>query len=114
MSESVEPERVVENIEETTAGELLGTRVAMGSMLFDCGYELPDGSEARGMACNLALPNDISIWVGMGSTFVVDGITWRVTAIEKERGELGSVTLTAESSAPQRSLDAIPSPSQSE
>lgn len=94
MSEPVEPEHVVENIEETTAGDLMGARVAMGSMLFDCSYELPDGSEARGMACNLALPNDTSIWVGMGSTFVVGDITWRVTAIEKERGELGSVTLT--------------------
>ncbi len=84
---------VTETIDETTVGDLDGTRVAMGSMLLSDTYKLPDGSEKKGITCNLALPGDEKVWVGLGSEVLVDGVRWEVVAIVKERGEAGSVTL---------------------
>jgi hypothetical protein len=83
---------LTEIIEETTVGELSGVRVPMANM-FTGSYELPDGSTAQGVVCALILPAGPT-FVGLGSEVVVEGDRWRVTAIDKPSGGLGTVTLT--------------------
>lgn len=81
------------SIEETTVGDLDGARVAVGTVVLDGSYTLPDGSEGRGVAAVLALPDERSVWVGAGSVIAVDGTTWTVLSVDKERGENGEVHL---------------------
>ena len=83
-----------ETIDENTVGDLDGARVPMASMGVGA-YDLPDGSAARGLRGALALPDGSSVFVGLGSEVVVDGLRWRVVDIEKDAGEPGSVTLEA-------------------
>ena len=83
---------MVENIDETTVGMLGDVRVPMGNMTHGV-YTLPDGTEAKGLICALAL-DDGPVFVGMGSEVEVGGTRWRVIGIESPEGELGSVTLT--------------------
>ncbi|MCB9778680.1 MAG: hypothetical protein H6742_08975 [Alphaproteobacteria bacterium] len=83
---------VIETIDETTVGDLDGTRVPMGNMTTGT-YTLPDGTEQRGTICSLAVTEGPGVFVGLGSEVDVDGATWRVVAIEKPAGGLGSVTL---------------------
>ena len=85
---------MVEHIDETTVGDLYGTRIALGTMVFQGTYQTADGAEAQGLAGCLAMPDGSSVWVGLDSEVVVDQRRWRVTSIEKARGELGSVSLT--------------------
>lgn len=92
-SPTVAEAAVRESIDETTVGDLDGTRVAVGTMLLSGSYTLADGSERQGVTAVLALPDDSSIWVGLGSVVEVEGTTWEVVEIEKTAGELGSVTL---------------------
>ncbi|MFT7518284.1 MAG: hypothetical protein ACI9MC_000415 [Kiritimatiellia bacterium] len=84
--------RVIETIEETTVGDLEGVAVPMGSMLLSDTYALPDGSTKTGVTCNLALPSG-SVWAGLGSVVQAGDSQWEIVAIEKERGNPGSVTL---------------------
>ncbi len=83
---------ITETIDETTVGDLDGHRVPMGNMTTGS-YTLPDGSTATGTICSLAITEGPGVFVGLGSEVVVGGRTWRVVAIEKTRGEPGSVTL---------------------
>lgn len=82
----------VETIDETTVGDLDGTRVPMGNMTRGQ-YTLPDGSKKDGVICSLALPDQIGVFVGLGSIVDVEGAWWEVVAINKPHGELGSVSL---------------------
>jgi hypothetical protein len=81
-----------ETIDETTVGDLGGVRVPMGNMTTGT-YTLPDGSEGRGTICSLALPDQVGVFVGLGSVVDVQGTRWEVIGIEKPPGQLGSVTL---------------------
>lgn len=83
---------MTETIDETTVGDLDGVRVGMASMT-TMAYALPDGTERTGLVCALVLPDQPGQFVGLGAHFVVEGRTWEVIAIEKTKGELGSVTL---------------------
>lgn len=82
---------VTETIEETTVGDLDGTRVPMGN-LAKTTYTRADGTSAEGWTCTLALASG-PVVVGVGSAVTIDGKRWEVTAVEKPAGELGSVTL---------------------
>jgi hypothetical protein len=83
---------VIESIEETTVGDLDGTRVPMGNVT-NGSYTLPDGTEKRGPICSLALPGQIGEFVGAGSVVTVDGTRWEVTEVVNPAEGLGSVTL---------------------
>jgi hypothetical protein len=83
---------VIETIDETTVGDLDGTRVPMGNVM-NGSYTLPDGTEARGPVCSLALPGDTSAWVGKGSVVTVEGTKWEVLEVVNPPEGLGSVTL---------------------
>lgn len=85
---------VTETIDETTVGNLNGVPVPMGNMT-QGSYKLPDGSTVYGWICSLALPDQVGVFVGVGSEVTVGGVTWEVVDIEKEKGKLGSVTLRA-------------------
>lgn len=81
-----------EIIEETTVGFLSGVRVPMANVVYEGRYVLPDGSEGRGLACMLILPEE-SVWVGVGSEVTVKGERWRVTQVRCPENDNGSVTL---------------------
>jgi hypothetical protein len=83
---------IIEEIDETTVGDLDGTRVPMGNMTTGT-YTMPDGSEKRGLMCSLVIGPGPGVFVGMGSEVTVDGTRWRVVGIEKDGDELGSVRL---------------------
>ena len=85
---------MIESIDETTVGMLGDVRVPMGNVTTDV-YTLPDGTEARGLVCALALP-DGAVFVGLGSEVEVAGRRWRVIGLEAPEDDLGSVTLTDE------------------
>jgi hypothetical protein len=80
-----------ETIEETTVGQLLGVRVPMGNMTRGS-YQRADGAVVEGPICALALEGG-AIFVGTGSEVAVGGGRWRVVSVDKEAGQLGSVTL---------------------
>ena len=82
-------------IRETTVGFLGGQVVPMASMVFEGDYALPDGSNAKGLACILVFGDDGGTWVGLGSVVTIGGQRFECVAIEKERGKLGSVTMKA-------------------
>lgn len=86
------PDTILETIEETTVGDLGGVSVPMGNMTTGS-YTLPDGSTTSGTICSLAISEGPGVFVGLGSEVQVGGATWRVVAIEKTRGQPGSVTL---------------------
>lgn len=83
---------VIEIIEETAVGNLNGVDVPMANVTNNYTFKLPDGSEGKGKACLLILP-EADVWVGVGSEVQVGGATWRVTKIDSPEGETGSVTL---------------------
>jgi hypothetical protein len=83
---------VIEKIEETAVGNLNGVDVPMANVTNNYKFMLPDGTEGRGKACLLILP-DNDVWVGIGSEVSVGGATWRVTHIDSPKDETGSVTL---------------------
>lgn len=85
---------VIETIDETTVGSLKGVPVPMGNMTRGR-YTLPDGSTGEGWICSLALPDQVGVFVGVGSVVRVGDTDWEVIEVEKERGKLGSVTLRA-------------------
>ena len=83
---------MIEIIEETAVGNLNGVDVPMANVTNNYTFKLPDGSEGKGKACLLILP-EADVWVGVGSEVQVGGATWRVTKIDSPEGETGSVTL---------------------
>lgn len=83
---------VIETIDETTVGDLDGTRVPMGNVTNGT-YTLPDGTKKTGPICSLALPGDTSEFVGKGSVVTVDGTKWEVVEVVNPAEGLGSVTL---------------------
>ena len=84
---------VTETIDETTVGDLDGIRVPMGNMTPGT-YTLPDGTERKWLICSLVLPGGgPGVFVGEGSEVTVGESRWRVIAVVKPAGELGSVTL---------------------
>jgi hypothetical protein len=83
---------VIETIDETTVGDLDGTRVPMGNVTTGS-YVLPDGTRKTGPICSLALPGDTSEFVGVGSVVTVAGTVWQVTEVVNPPEGLGSVTL---------------------
>ena len=91
-SPSEETRTVIETIEETTVGDLDGTRVPMGNVT-NGSYTLPDGTEKIGPICSLALSGQIGEFVGAGSVVTVDGTRWEVTEVVNPAEGLGSVTL---------------------
>ncbi len=91
-SEHPDPAPMIETIEETTVGDLDGVRVPMGNMTTDT-YTLPDGTQAHGTVCSLAIAGRIGVFVGLGSIVDVEGTQWKVIDIDKPEGQRGSVTL---------------------
>ena len=83
---------VIEMIEETAVGTLDGIDVPMANVTNEYTYTLPDGSQGKGKACMLILP-DADVWVGVGSEVKVGTSTWRVIKIHSPDDETGSVTL---------------------
>ncbi len=83
---------IIEEIDETTVGDLNGTRVPMGNMTHGP-YTLPDGTEKTGLICSIVIGPGPGVFVGLGSEVTVDGTRWRVVGIEKDGDELGSVSL---------------------
>ena len=82
----------IEMIEETAVGTLDGIDVPMANVTNEYTYTLPDGSQGKGKACMLILP-DADVWVGVGSEVKVGTSTWRVIKIHSPDDETGSVTL---------------------
>ena len=88
-----EPAVIIEEIEETTVGDLDGHRVPMGNVTTGT-YQLPDGSERSGVICSLVLPGrSPGIFVGKGSVVTVGAHRWEVVEVESPPHGLGSVTL---------------------
>jgi len=84
---------VIEEIDETTVGDLDGVRVPMGNVTTGA-YTLPDGTTRRGDICSLVLPDQrVGVFVGAGSEVVVEGVRWRVLAVDNPTDGLGSVRL---------------------
>jgi len=83
---------VIEIIEETAVGSLDGIDVPMANVTNEYTYALPDGSQGKGKACMLILPDD-DVWVGVGSEVTVGASKWRVIKIHSPDNETGSVTL---------------------
>jgi hypothetical protein len=84
---------VIEEIEETTVGDLGGHRVPMGNMTRGT-YTLPDGSERTGPICSLVLPGrSPGVFVGQGSVVTVGEHRWEVVTVDQPAEGLGNVTL---------------------
>ena len=83
---------MIEIIEDTAVGNLGGVDVPMANVTNSYTYKLPDGTEGKGKACLLILP-EADVWVGVGSEVNVGGATWRVIKIDSPDDETGSVTL---------------------
>ena len=84
---------IIEEIEETTVGDLDGYRVPMGNVTTGT-YTLPDGTERQGDVCSLVLPDrSPGVFVGQGSVVTVGAHRWEVMAVDNPAQGLGSVTL---------------------
>ena len=83
---------MIETIDETTVGDLDGTRVPMGNVT-NGSYTLPDGTPMIGPLCSLALDGAVGQFVGAGSIVTGDGTRWEVTEVVNPAEGLGSVTL---------------------
>lgn len=84
---------VIEEIEETTVGDLGGYRVPMGNVTRGT-YRMPDGSERTGDICSLVLPGQSpGIFVGAGSVVTVGDTSWEVLQVDNPSSGNGSVTL---------------------
>jgi hypothetical protein len=84
---------MVEEIEETTVGDLDGHRVPMGNVTTGA-YTLPDGTERTGPICSLVLPGQSpGVFVGKGSVVTVGEHRWEVLAVDKPANGPGSVRL---------------------
>lgn len=84
---------VIEEIEETTVGDLDGHRVPMGNVTHGT-YTLPDGTERTGPICSLVLPGrSPGVFVGKGSVVTVGDHRWTVLKVDSPASGLGSVRL---------------------
>ena len=84
---------IIEEIDETTVGDLDGHRVPMGNVTTGT-YTLPDGSERTGPICSLVLPGQSpGVFVGKGSVVTVGEHRWTVLDVANPRSGPGSVTL---------------------
>ena len=84
---------MIEEIDETTVGDLDGVRVPMANVTHG-EYTLPDGSTRRGDMCILVVPETRGgVFVGAGSEVVVEGVRWRVLSVHNPPDDLGSVRL---------------------
>jgi hypothetical protein len=84
---------IIEEIEETTVGDLDGHRVPMGNVTHGP-YRLPDGSEREGDICSLVLPGQSpGVFVGKGSVVVVGDSRWEVMKVDNPSTGPGNVTL---------------------
>lgn len=91
LSPPAEAPAVIETIDESTVGDLEGTRVPMANMS-QRAYVRADGTTAEGWTCTLVLASG-PVVAGVGSAIDVAGGRWEVTAVAKEPGQPGSVTL---------------------
>lgn len=83
---------MIETIDETTVGDLDGTRVPMGNVTHGT-FTLPDGTEKKGDICSLVISEGPGVFVGAGSVVEVDGVKWTVLKVDNPASGLGSVTL---------------------
>lgn len=84
---------IIEEIEETTVGDLDGHRVPMGNVTWGS-YTRADGSTAEGNICSLVLPGQSpGIFVGQGSVVVVGESRWEVMGVDNPSKGLGNITL---------------------
>ena len=84
---------MIEEIDETTVGDLDGVRVPMANVTHG-EYALPDGSIRRGDMCILVLPDtNGGVFVGAGSEVEVEGVRWRVLSVDNPPDDCGSVRL---------------------
>lgn len=89
----VETPVVIEEIEETTVGDLGGHRVPMGNVTRGR-YTIPDGTEREGPICSLVLPGvSPGVFVGAGSVVEVGGHRWEVLEVESPASGPGNVRL---------------------
>lgn len=84
----------MEEIKETTVGDLNGEQVGVGNIWEDS-YTLTDGTSRTGLTAQLfILSNDEDVIVGKGSVFTVGETDWLVVAVEKpDDNKLGKVIL---------------------
>lgn len=84
---------VIEEIEETTVGDLDGHRIPMASVTHGP-YTLPDGTERTGDICVLVLPNtNGGVFVGAGSVVTVGDSKWEVVKVDNPATGNGNVVL---------------------
>jgi hypothetical protein len=89
---SSSPGGIMETIEETTVGNLDGTRVGV-SNIWERQYNLPDGISRLGMTAILSPFNDKDVVVGQGSIVTIGQTQWEVITVEKTQGKRGEVRL---------------------
>ncbi|MCB9076073.1 MAG: hypothetical protein H6631_00610 [Anaerolineaceae bacterium] len=83
----------MEEIKETTVGNLNGERVGVGNIWEDS-YTLADGTSRTGLTAQLfIMSDDKDIIVGQDSVITVGETDWLVVAIEKPVDKLGKVIL---------------------
>jgi len=78
-------------LDATTVEEIGATQVGCGN-LWERDFELPDGSSVSAMSARLAF-GPLALDVYVGSRFRLDNENYRVTAIDKDAGRRGQVTL---------------------
>ena len=84
---------MIEEIDETPVGDLAGVSVPMANVTHG-EYLLPDGSTRIGDMCILVIPDtDGGVFVGAGSEVEVEGVRWRVLAVDNPTDDCGSVRL---------------------
>ncbi len=82
---------IIEEIDETTVGDLNGTRVPMGNMT-SVPTRCAMAPRKTGLICSIVIGQGPGVFVGLGEV-TVDGTRWRVVGIEKDGDELGGVSL---------------------
>ena len=77
-------------IRETTQGRLGGSSVGISNM-WERSYTLPDGSETSGLSATLTLAPGVTLVAGLGSVVQIGTGHFEVVAIEKTKGQFGTV-----------------------
>ena len=80
-----------ETLRESAVVQIGGVRVGCGN-LWERTYQLADGSTTSGMSARVSFGDEVLI-VGVGSALTIAAAHFRVSAIEKQAGELGRVAL---------------------
>lgn len=85
-------ENQIVKIRQTTVGTIDGVRVAIGNILLEDEYTLPDGSTQIGHTAEI---NILGNWhtVGKGSVITIGESQWKVVEVKPRTDKLGMVEL---------------------